>query len=150
MTPEFRTSRKARLAGVALLLVTFVTGALTGAAVSRVLAREAIPETERREEGRRERRPSTEDFLSRLDLTAEQDARIDSILSLRRGQIHGIWKEMRPRMRALGDSARVEIASVLTDEQRAAYEAFLAEQRARHHGRRSRSTDDGDKDDEGR
>lgn len=144
MTPEFRTSRKARLAGLGLLLVTFVTGALVGAAANRVV-REASPRVEREDERRRDRRPSTEDFLSQLELTAEQDARIDSILDLRRGQIDRIWKDMRPRMRALGDSARVEIASVLTEEQRAAYEAFLAEQRARH--RRGRDDGDGAKKD---
>lgn len=153
MMQELKASRKARLAGMALLLVTFVAGTLAGAAANRVVVDREAPAAEGREGDRRERRPSTEDFLSRLELTAEQRTAIDSILDMRRGQIDGIWKEMRPRMRALGDSARVEIGSVLTDEQREAYEAFLREQRERHRGGRGPDDDsrkNGKQDDEKR
>lgn len=138
MMREITGSRRARLLGLTLLVVTFLTGALAGAAVNRVLvARDVVAdETEPRQE-RRSRGSSTDDFLASVDLTAEQRAEVDSILARRRQQIEATWDGVRPRLRALVDSTRQEIAAALDEEQRAAYELFLAEHKERAHRRRA-------------
>ena len=138
MMREITGSRRARLVGLTLLVVTFITGALAGAAVNRVrVARDVVAEDAAPRDDRRGRGGSTEDFLAGIDLTAEQRAEVDSILARRRQQIEATWDDMRPRMRALVDSTRQEIAAALDEEQRAAYELFLAEHKERAHRKRA-------------
>lgn len=104
-----------KLQGFALLALAFVTGALAGAVGDRLLTRRAAPEPSFEQWGRPGMTPP---FLERLDLTDEQRARIRSILEASRPVTDSILEETMPRLRAVTDSVRREIHSVLTPEQR--------------------------------
>jgi Spy/CpxP family protein refolding chaperone len=113
-----------------VLLVMFAVGALTGAATMRVAGgADATPRA------RAESRESRPDLFERLELTPEQRVQVDAIMERRRDEMDAFWKQHGPQLRAITDSARVEIRSVLTEEQRAAEEEFRAERRRHYESR---------------
>jgi Spy/CpxP family protein refolding chaperone len=129
-------ARRARLLGLALLALTFVAGALAGAAFSRTLvAREPQPAAASaagapcppRDGG------GTPRILRELDLTAEQQRRIDAITARRRVQMDAFWNGEGRRLRAIVDSTRAEIRAVLTPAQAAEYDRLREEHRRRKH-----------------
>lgn len=122
-----------RLVGVALLLATFVAGALSGAALDRVLsADEPDPVEQEREDRRRSY------IIDRVDMEPEQRAAIDAILEERTERMRAVWRQVEPRLDALTDSARVDIMDVLKPEQRAEYERMLEAHRDRRQERSER------------
>ncbi|HEX7091588.1 MAG TPA: hypothetical protein VF192_15715 [Longimicrobiales bacterium] len=125
--------RKARFLGFALLVATFAIGAFAGAATDRMLTARA-PAQAAREEGRgRSRDRDRISTLEQLDLTPEQRVRIDSVLERGRRKAQAFWDEHGPTLRAIVDSTRAEIRSLLTPEQRAEYDRLRAERRRRSH-----------------
>jgi Spy/CpxP family protein refolding chaperone len=64
-----------------------------------------------------------------LDLTQVQQDSIRTVLERWRPTMDSAWAEVRPRIETVRDSIRSDIATHLTPEQRAKYEAMLA----RHH-----------------
>lgn len=131
-----RVFERMRLVGVGLLLVSFVAGAASGAAIERVLSADAPERAERRADRDGDRRRSY--VIDRVEMSDEQRATIDEILERRAKRMRAVWRELSPRLDAITDSARVEITEVLTPEQRAEYERMLEE---RYH--RSRDGDRG-------
>ncbi|HEX5725776.1 MAG TPA: hypothetical protein VFX98_09950 [Longimicrobiaceae bacterium] len=127
------TTSRTRLLGMALLTATFVAGGLAGAAFSRGLeAREPTPAaaTSAREcEG--DRRGGRTAILDQLGLSADQRAAIDRIMERRRTETEAFWNQEGVRMRAIVDSTREEIRTVLTPEQRARYDQLRAEHKER-------------------
>lgn len=118
-----------RLMGVALLAATFVAGALSGAAMERVLNADE-PESVERDRDRDdddERRRSH--VIDRIEMSDEQRSTIDGILDRRSERMRAVWREVEPQLDAITDSARVEIKDVLTPEQLAEYEQKLRERR---------------------
>ncbi|HUF50141.1 MAG TPA: hypothetical protein VMN60_04875 [Longimicrobiales bacterium] len=116
------TAKRARLMSVAVLLMTFVAGSLAGAATLRVLAMDAAP---RRERGPR----SPEAMFERLELTAEQRAQAQEIMEDGRAQMETFWTEHGPALRAITDATRARFRAIMTPEQRAIDEAFMARRR---------------------
>jgi hypothetical protein len=127
------TARRARLTGMAMLIMTFVAGALAGAATMQVLGADEAPKL------RRASSQTSPDLLDVLNLTTEQRMQVDAILERRRAQMEAFWDEHRPALRSIADSARVELRSVLTMEQQATEERFVEERReqSKKHDRRS-------------
>ena len=124
------TPKRARAVGMLVLLVMFAVGALTGAATMRVAGgADATPRA------RAESRESRPDLFERLELTPEQRVQVDAIMERRRDEMDAFWKQHGPQLRAITDSARVEIRSVLTEEQRAVEEEFRAERRRHYESR---------------
>jgi Spy/CpxP family protein refolding chaperone len=125
---------KGRYLGILLLMVTFVAGALVGAAANRVLeARPATAAAARPDSAGCVQRD--QDIFARLDLTPSQRERIDEILARRREQADIFWQQAGPRLHELMDSTRAEIRMVLTPEQRAEYDRHRAERRSRQEQR---------------
>lgn len=122
-----------RLLGVGLLLAAFVAGALSGAAVERVLNADEPERVEREQDGDDDRRRSH--VIDRIEMTGEQRREIDEILERRGDRMRAVWREVEPRLDAITDSARMEIKGVLTPEQLAEYERKLRERR-KHRDRR--------------
>jgi hypothetical protein len=120
------------MTGMAILVVTFVVGALTGAATLQVLSADDGPAV-----NRNTTRPEPPDFLDRLNLTADQRVMVEQILERRRAQMESFWDQHRPTLRGIADSARVELRAVLTPEQLQLEERYHAE-RQRDHGDRSK------------
>lgn len=121
------TAKRARVTGVLMLAIVFAAGALAGAATMRVVNADESPVMRSQKSG--------PDLLDRLELTPEQRERVDVILERRRSEMEEFWDEHRPALRAIADSARAELRSVLTPEQRLIEEEFRAARR-KHMGRR--------------
>lgn len=136
MTNSDGSTRRARLIGLGLLAGAYLAGALSGAAVVRVVsADEPAVRSPAREEHRREH--SGPDLFDELGLTEEQRRRVEAILERRRNQVDAFWDEFGPKLRAIRDSTRSEIRAVLTPEQRELEDRLW---RARH-GRRGKDKD---------
>ncbi len=126
-----RPSRRARLLGIALLVVTFAAGMLAGAAFDHALAaREPAPAQEPGWHCHGPHGKKTSMILDRLDLTPDQRTRVDAIMARRRAQADAFWEREGPRMRGIVDSTRSEIRAILTPEQRAEYDRLRAQHRA--------------------
>ena len=63
----------------------------------------------------------------RLNLSDEQRARFDSILDDRRRQLTLVYESIEPKMDSIRHNARAQMRQVLSAEQRAEFEIFLAE-----------------------
>ncbi|HEY0017136.1 MAG TPA: hypothetical protein VGC13_12485 [Longimicrobium sp.] len=113
--------RRMRLAGMAMLAVTFVVGMLAGTAFGRVLkADEPAPGSPASAECRTERGPHH--IFDELDLSPDQRTRIDGIMARRRILTDSLWQRDGARIRAAVDSTRAEIRAVLTPAQAVEYD----------------------------
>lgn len=123
----------------ALLALVFVAGVAGGVALDRTwLAPDperAVDDRDRDRNDRRDRRdddrPVIERFSEEIGLTVVQEARIDTILARYRDRMEGIWREVRPRYRALVDSVRRQIEAQLDSAQVRRYRDILEKQRRR-------------------
>ena len=116
------TAKRARLFSVILIAIVFAVGGLTGAATMRVVEGDQAPRMERRERG-------SHDLFERLQLTPEQQAQVATIMEEGCAEMDAFWAEHRPTLRAITDSTRARIRAVLTPEQRALDDEWLAERR---------------------
>lgn len=133
------TGGRMRVLALVVLIVTFVAGALMGVAFERVLAADPPVRVERDARADRDGGKNRDDDRSpfapdgpldqRLDLSAEQHARIDSLLARQRERYDSIMHSMRPVLRATYDSTNAAIRSVLTPEQQTEFEAYRQERR---------------------
>ena len=140
--------KNARMIGTALLIVTFVAGALAGAAMIRVLSAESRAETAATAKagsppmrGGSRRLLLDDQFSKEIGLTAEQRTKIKEILDRRDIEAKKLWDGFEPRLKSVGQQVHSEIATVLTPEQQTKFEAALAQRRAEHKKRRECSND---------
>lgn len=135
---------RVRLLGFSLLAITFVAGALAGAAIDRAVGDE--PQASEAQQDRRgDDQRGRSWLIDRVEMSDAQRASIDSILELRAQRMRAVWREVEPQLDAISDSARAEIMDVLTPEQRAEYDKLRDRRRRdRNDGR------DGDRGDQDR
>jgi Spy/CpxP family protein refolding chaperone len=124
--------KSARVLGSVLLLVTFVAGALAGAAVERVLRADNVQPAPRGPEmrGGSRRLLQDETFARELGLTTAQRAQIKAIMDRRDEHARKVWSEAEPRLKEVGDATRAEIQKVLSAEQVQKLEAEIEKRRA--------------------
>jgi Spy/CpxP family protein refolding chaperone len=108
-----------RMAGMALLAVTFVAGMLAGTAFGRVL-KAGEPARDATAAECRERGPHH--IFDELDLSPAQRSRIDGIMARRRARTDSLWQTDGARIRAAVDSTRAEIRAEMTPAQAAEYD----------------------------
>lgn len=118
-------------AGVTLALV-FIAGAAVGVASDRLeviprAAEATEPETPASATGAAVGQTIIEQFADDLGLSSEQRLEIDLLLDYFAASLKDLRESVRPTYRALMDSVRVEIESVLDDEQRSDYRSLLQE-----------------------
>jgi Spy/CpxP family protein refolding chaperone len=118
-----------RIAGMALLAVTFAVGMLAGTAFGRVLSAREPDAAAAAAECEQKRGPHY--IFDELDLTPEQRARIDGIMARRRERTDSLWRTDGTRIRAAVDSTRAEIRAVLTPDQATEYDRLREEHEAR-------------------
>ncbi len=127
---------KSKAWALALLLGALLLGAVSGAAIDRVLIRSeatAAPDTAR--SGERDRRRDYLAWLStELQLDSTQQAQVGVIVERHRELTSALWRETRPRFDELRQQLRDDIRKQLTDEQLLKYEELLQ----RHSERRRR------------
>ena len=140
MTGLVPTHSRARV--ILLLSLTFSAGVAIGVAGSRLVAADdttgqaAEQAASRSDAGdrtdtgdRREARFAIERYADELGLTSEQRERIAPILKRTREDLSAIVSEVRPRYRAVYESARAEIEAVLTPEQTEKYREIVESRR---------------------
>jgi hypothetical protein len=109
MTNSLESLGRLRLQALLILLAVFVIGGLAGVAVER--ARHPRPSSP-------PPRPGFPPHLRvELQLTAEQNRRLDEILAGYRPRTDELFDRIMPRVQALTDSMRAEIRAVLTPSQ---------------------------------
>ena len=126
------SGKNARLLGTALLIITFIAGALAGAAALRVLNAEHPHEVRRDPRMMRggPRRLLLDDqFSKELGLTADQRTRIKAILDRRDTEARKMWESMEPKFHAFGKQVHDEIQKVLTPEQQKKLDAAIEQRR---------------------
>jgi len=100
-----------------VLALTFVAGALAGAAWERVHGESARPRSSPRGD-----RPLSAVMQERYGLTGEQTKRVDAILQRRRPRVDSLMSTVRPQLLAAFDSTNREIRQLLTPQQRVKFD----------------------------
>ena len=121
---------RGRIAVGLLLVMVFGAGMIVDAWARRLRMRHAHVETE----GGRPPFGAQRDrhFAADLGLDSLQRARVDSVFARRRVQIDSFWKGPGRSLRAIMDSTREDVRSVLTPEQRAKFDKRHMEGRPHH------------------
>ena len=135
MNGDASRTRRLRWLALASLLVTFLAGALVGAAVDRARGGHRWAPPPAGAEGRGPGRgpdifEAGGPLDDRLNLTPQQQDTINRILERDRRKADSLFREMRPRLRARFDSTRAAVEAVLTPEQREEFRRFREERRA--------------------
>lgn len=125
MTVTGRTRLKIWL----VLIVVFVLGSVTGAALTGLYRSRASGDRDRSEARMHER---FEKMRSELSLTDQQTAAVRAILDETRNDYRTLRTELRPRFEEPRQKARVRIRALLNPEQQQKFDAMVAQQDARH------------------
>ncbi len=123
MTLTGRTTLKIWL----VLLVVFVLGSVTGAALTGLLYRSRGGGAEARERAMHER---FEKMRTELSLTDQQTTSVRTILDETRNEYRTLRAELRPRFEEPRMKARARIRALLTPEQQQKFDALVAQQDA--------------------
>jgi Spy/CpxP family protein refolding chaperone len=122
MSESGRPLRRARALSAALLAVVFVVGGLVGAAADRAI------DPRSHKHGRQGREA---EMLERLRLAEPQKSQVETILARRRAEAGAIWSEVKPRLNRIVADTRQDLSRVLTPEQLAEYDRWMAERSRR-------------------
>jgi Spy/CpxP family protein refolding chaperone len=114
-----------------VVVLAFVAGFISGAAVDHLVMHRRGPEIPRFAP-----RVIVNHLDRRLDLTADQRAKIEEILERHHQRMEGMWANVRPAMRTELEKTNDEIARVLTPEQREKFEKLKMRLGPRHGRRR--------------
>ena len=125
MTLTGRTTLKIWL----VLLVVFVLGSVTGAALTGLYRSRAGGGAEAHERAMHER---FEKMRSELSLTDQQTTSVRTILDETRNEYRALRTELRPRFEEPRMKARTRIRALLTPEQQKKFDAMVAQQDAQH------------------
>ena len=125
MTLTGRTTLKIWL----VLVVVFVLGSVTGAALTGLYRSRAGGGAEARDKAMHER---FEKMRSELSLTDQQTTSVRTILDETRNEYRALRTELRPRFEEPRMKARARIRALLTPEQQKKFDALVAQQDAQH------------------
>ena len=113
-----------------VLLVVFVLGSVTGAALTGLYrSRTGGAGPEARERAMHER---FEKMRTELNLTDQQTTSVRTILDETRNEYRALRTELRPRFEEPRMKARTRIRALLTPEQQQKFDALVAKQDAQH------------------
>ncbi|MBI4247988.1 MAG: hypothetical protein HY611_00680 [Elusimicrobia bacterium] len=115
------------------ILIAFILGALLAGGLG-VLALKV--NAHRRWGGEQGYARMVERFNKKLDLTAEQSAKVAAILEEKRKKIKAVRGEFGPRFEEIRNSARAEIRAVLDDRQREKFDKLQSKGDSRWKKRR--------------
>jgi hypothetical protein len=118
--------KRAWLKVLAVLLVVFALGGVTGAAIGGLFRTRAGAN----DPGRSIRDTSSyfETLKQEIDLTPEQAAQMSAILDEMRDQYKSVCAEVRPRYYALRESARLRMRALLTEKQKERFDSIVTQE----------------------
>lgn len=136
------STKRQRLIGLAVLVVTFLAGGFAGAAI-RVVTADPPParqdrDGDRDDDDRRERRFPYE----YLGIAGEQRAEIEDVFERYHQAQQEVWQEVKPRFDAIVDSTRAEVNRLLTPEQRDRFSEYRKRRRERQSSEQAEVTPD--------
>lgn len=112
-----------------VLVVVFVLGSITGAALTGLLYRSRANDRPERSAHERFEKMRTE-----LNLTDEQTKAVSAILDETRNEYRALRAELRPRFDEPRQKARAKIRALLTPEQQQKFDARVAQQDSEREG----------------
>ncbi len=118
MTEAIESLGRVRLQGIVLLLIAFLAGGVAGFAGGRITAHRFPVRPGFGVHATLNRPAGLPPFFDRLDLSADQRAKITAILERERPRTDSILRISLPALRAIAESAHAEIREVLTPAQR--------------------------------
>src|SRR5438552_14275374 len=118
-----------RLKVLLVLVVVFVLGSITGAALTGLYRSRAG--ADRPEKAMHER---FDKMRRELNLTDEQTKSFSAILDDTRNEYHSLRAELRPRFEEPRQKARIKIRALLTPDQQQKFDAMVAQQDAQREG----------------
>jgi LTXXQ motif family protein len=112
-----------------VLVVVFVLGSITGAALTGLYrSRSGASRPDRNGHGRFEK------MRTELNLTEEQTKAVSAILDETRNEYRALRGELRPRFEEPRQKARGKIRALLNQEQQQKFDAMVAQQDAQREG----------------
>lgn len=134
-------SKRSNLPAVLLAMLLFGLGAAVGALAHRYYSPTAVvassPETFRRS--------YITEMRTKVGLTAEQEARLQTILDETKGEIKAVRERSHPEMLRIKQEQVTRVRAILTSSQLPAYEKLVAERE-----RRGREQEERDRREEAR
>jgi len=122
IAPRDRT----RLAAAAVLVATFGLGGLAGAVLGRAGSDAPGRDSLAGLCGAGMGQGGPPPLLQHLDLTPEQQPRLEAVVARWHPRMQALWQEFQPRVTAVMDSARREMDEILTAPQRARRDSLRA------------------------
>lgn len=119
------------LALMFLLGATLVGGVL-GFSADRILVADRLCETGS------DRRPPKETLASKLGMSADQQAALDSLLDIRRRDMRAVLDPVQPALDSIGAHTNAQIRAMLSAEQQATWDRLRSEAQERERARRER------------
>ena len=126
--------RRTGLATALYVVLVFLSGAAVGAFGHRLYLMSTV-KAESRPSPEEFRRRYVEEMRTRLNLSADQLAKLNEILDSTRARFRASHERRQPEMKAIQDEQVSKIRSILTDAQRAEYEKLRAEREQRRQKR---------------
>ncbi|HJQ68243.1 MAG TPA: hypothetical protein VKA70_04695 [Blastocatellia bacterium] len=117
---------KAWLKVMAVLLVVFALGGVTGAALSGLFA--ARTETDELTHSIRDTSSYFGTLKREIDLTPEQAEQMQAILAEMRDEYKTVCAEVRPRYHALRESARLRMRGLLSPAQQVRFDSIVTQE----------------------
>ena len=115
-----------------VLVVVFVLGSITGAALTGLYRSRSGSDRERNPQQRFEK------IRKELNLTDEQTKAVSTILDEARNEYRALRGELRPRFEEPRQKARARIRALLSSEQQQKFDAMVAQQDAQREGEKKR------------
>jgi hypothetical protein len=115
-----------------VLVVVFVLGSITGAALTGLYRSRSGSDRERNPQQRFEK------IRNELKLTDEQTKAVSTILDEARNEYRALRGELRPRFEEPRQKARARIRALLSSEQQQKFDAMVAQQDAQREGEKKR------------
>lgn len=77
-------------------------------------------------------------FSESLDLTSEQQSKLEKILDDKHAKMEAIRKEMGPKIKAIRESTKDEIRAILSDDQKKKFDEIHSKRKAQMEKRRNK------------
>jgi hypothetical protein len=132
------------------LIVVFIAGVISGVLIDKNVLDKRKHDSRRRSSTRF---PTLEIMAKELALSAEQQAQIREIFHSNEERFKNLRKDMDKRLKEIRSKLLIDIKSVLSDEQKAKFDAMIEKyrsQRKREYEERKRHQEKSDKNKEGR
>jgi len=128
------------------LIVVFIAGVICGVLIDKSMLNKRTRDSHRRSSTRF---PTLEIMAEELALTAEQQSQIREIFNNNEERFKGLRSDMDKRLSDIRNQLLADIKSVLTNEQKAKFEAMIEKyrsQRKREYEERKRRQEKSDRD----